>query len=225
MPFDGAVHLFGRAACSGDEHAAGHEQPASTSPQNLIMQALRARASIMFSGESGAAVASGIDGDAAVAEKPDYGLARAAIKIVDDLPDALFDPHAEHRPRRTGPRPGGQSCRSGPHHHPVAHPSPGGWAVEYRSRFGGRRQPPSPGLAMRSGRTPLGSCPPPPQPPSDATAAALTSPVGAAAACRSATSARRCSAAALLACARARCCGVTLLPLPSTASSTGGVVV
>ena len=53
------------------------------------MQALRARASIMFSGESGAAVASGIDGDAAVAEKPSYGLARAAIKIVDDLPDAL----------------------------------------------------------------------------------------------------------------------------------------
>ena len=50
--------------------------------QDLIKQAVRARASIMFSGKTGAPVPSGIKSDAATAEKPAYGLARAAIEVV-----------------------------------------------------------------------------------------------------------------------------------------------
>ena len=65
----------------------------------MIKAAVQARSKIMFSGESGAAVASGIKDDAATAERPTYGLVRAAIEVVfKELPDALFDPHAEHRP-------------------------------------------------------------------------------------------------------------------------------
>lgn len=48
----------------------------------------------MFSGKTRAAVASGIKDDAATAEKPTYGLVRAAIEVVfKELPDALFDQH------------------------------------------------------------------------------------------------------------------------------------
>ena len=54
------------------------------------MQALRARASIMFSGESGAAVASGIDGDAAVAEKPAAGISDR-VEAAQPLDPPPFD--------------------------------------------------------------------------------------------------------------------------------------
>ena len=48
----------------------------------MIKAAVQARSKIMFSGESGAAVASGIKDDAATAERPTYGLVRAAIEVV-----------------------------------------------------------------------------------------------------------------------------------------------
>ena len=70
-----------------------------TSQQDQIRAALLARANIKFSGESGGVVASGIELDAATAEAPTFGHVRAAMDIVfNDLDDALFDPHAEHRP-------------------------------------------------------------------------------------------------------------------------------
>ena len=60
----------------------------------------------MFSGESGAAVASGIKDDAATAERPTYGLVRAAIEVVfKELPDALF-----HRPSVCVLRPHSVRC-------------------------------------------------------------------------------------------------------------------
>ena len=76
------MRSLGHAAGSVDEHGTGQEHPPSTSLQDLIKQALRARSNIMFSGKTGAAVASGIKDDAATAEKPTYGLARAAIDVV-----------------------------------------------------------------------------------------------------------------------------------------------
>ena len=66
----------------------GHAQPSSTSLYDLILQALRARAKVMYSGESGAVVAPGINDDAATAEKPTYGLVKAAMSVVfDELPE------------------------------------------------------------------------------------------------------------------------------------------
>ena len=82
-----------------EEVTTGQEEPRSTSLQDLIKAAVLARALIMFSGESGAALASGIKEDAATAEKPTFGLVRAALEVVfNDLDGALFDPHAAHRP-------------------------------------------------------------------------------------------------------------------------------
>ena len=53
----------------------------------------------MFSGETGNVVKSGIKDDAATAEKPTYGLVRAALEVVfNDMDDALFNQHAAHRP-------------------------------------------------------------------------------------------------------------------------------
>ena len=60
----------------------GQVQPRSTSLQDLIWAALLARGNIMFSGKSGAPVASGIKGDAATAVQPSYGLVCAAIEVV-----------------------------------------------------------------------------------------------------------------------------------------------
>ena len=73
--------------------------PASGSNYDLILEALKKRGGIMFEGKDGAAIRSGIDSDAASAEKPTYGLCRAAIYVVFNvLPDVLFDPLAQHRP-------------------------------------------------------------------------------------------------------------------------------
>ena len=57
----------------------GQVNPPSTSLQDLIFVALLARAHIMFSGKTGAPVASGIKGDAATAVTPSYGLVKAAL--------------------------------------------------------------------------------------------------------------------------------------------------
>ena len=78
------MHSFAHAAGRAEEVAAGHAQPSSTPLQDLILQALQARSKIMFSGESGAVIASGIKDDAATAEKPSYGLVKAAMSIVFD---------------------------------------------------------------------------------------------------------------------------------------------
>ena len=84
------MRSLGHAAGSVDEHGTGQEHPPSTSLQDLIKQALRARSNIMFSGKTGAAVASGTKDDAATAEKPTYGLARAAIDVVfKELPSSV----------------------------------------------------------------------------------------------------------------------------------------
>ena len=93
------MHFFANAAGPVEEESTGHEEPTSTSQQDLIQQALSARSNIMFSGESGAAVASGIKDDAATAEEPTYGLVKAALFVVFSLlPDSLFDQFAEQRP-------------------------------------------------------------------------------------------------------------------------------
>ena len=65
----------------------------------MIRAALVVRFDIMFSGNSGAVVKSGITSDAATADAPTYGLSRAAHEVVFDARhDTLFDQHAEHRP-------------------------------------------------------------------------------------------------------------------------------
>ena len=87
------------AAGSAGDLTTGQLHAESTSQQDMLRAALLARAKIKFSGQSGGVVASGIETDAATAEKPTYGHVRAAMDIVfNDLDDALFDPHAEHRP-------------------------------------------------------------------------------------------------------------------------------
>ena len=73
-------------------------EPGGASTQDLIEEALAARAAIKFSGESGAPVLSGITGDAAEAEGITYGLLRGCFNIVDKLPSELFNPHAAVRP-------------------------------------------------------------------------------------------------------------------------------
>ena len=73
-------------------------QPAGTSAQDLIEEALAARAKVKFSGESGAPVVSGIKDDAAAAEGLTYGLIRGCFNVVDKLPSDLFDQHAAVRP-------------------------------------------------------------------------------------------------------------------------------
>ena len=78
MRYQHAVPSFAHAAGPAEVESAGHAQPSSTSLYDLVLQALRARSKIMFSGESGAAVASGIKDDAATAEKPSYGRGRCA---------------------------------------------------------------------------------------------------------------------------------------------------
>ena len=73
--------------------------PASGSNYDLILEAFKKRGGIMFEGKDGAVIRSGIESDAASAEKPTYGLCRAAIHVVFNvLPDVLFDPLAQHHP-------------------------------------------------------------------------------------------------------------------------------
>ena len=71
----------------------------SGSNYDLILEALKTRGGIMFEGKNGAAIRSGVKSDAANAERPTYGLCRAAIYVVFNvLPGGLFDPLAQHRP-------------------------------------------------------------------------------------------------------------------------------
>jgi hypothetical protein len=59
------------------------------------------RADIMFSGQTGAPVISGIKADAATAEEPSYGLLHGAIDVVKNLSDVLFDGRPWQRPPAT----------------------------------------------------------------------------------------------------------------------------
>ena len=64
-------------------------------PAELAASALKERAAVMFSGNSGAPVASG---EAAAAKEPTLSLIRDAWTAIESLPAALFDKHAQHRP-------------------------------------------------------------------------------------------------------------------------------
>jgi len=91
-------HSFAPGAGSCTKDNQGQVQPAGTSAQDLIEEALAARAAVNFSGESGAPVMSGITGDIASAEGLTYGLIRGCFNVVEKLPRELFDPHAAVRP-------------------------------------------------------------------------------------------------------------------------------
>ena len=56
---------------------------------------LSQRAAVMFSGATGAVVPSGEGG---MTSAPSYALVRDVISVVEDLPPALFDRYAAHRP-------------------------------------------------------------------------------------------------------------------------------
>ena len=71
--------------------AGGPEEPPAAVPR----PELKRRADIMFSGVSGAVVASG---DGGITTAPTYGLVQDVISVVKELPPELFDPNAEHRP-------------------------------------------------------------------------------------------------------------------------------
>ena len=64
-------------------------------PAELAASALKERAAVMFSGNSGAPVASG---EAAAAKEPTFLLIRDAWTAIESLPAALFEKHAQHRP-------------------------------------------------------------------------------------------------------------------------------
>ena len=61
----------------------------------VLLNVLQRRASIMFSGSTGAVVASG---EGLATSAPSYGLVKGVISVVEALPSALFDRHAAHRP-------------------------------------------------------------------------------------------------------------------------------
>jgi hypothetical protein len=86
------------AAAAVDEQIAGHEVPdggPEEPPAAVPLPELKRRADFMYSGATGAAVASGAEG---VTTAPTYGLVQDVISVVKALPSALFDPQAEHRP-------------------------------------------------------------------------------------------------------------------------------
>ena len=76
----------------------GHDEPADGPeklPAEVPLAELKERGGIMLSGATGAVVASG-RGEVTMA--PSYGLARAVIGLMEDLPPELFDRWAAHRP-------------------------------------------------------------------------------------------------------------------------------
>ena len=73
----------------------GHSDGSEVPPAVVPLTMLRQRAAIMFSGATGAVVASG-EGEAT--SSPSFGLVRDVVSVVESLPAALFDRYAEHRP-------------------------------------------------------------------------------------------------------------------------------
>ena len=87
-------HSSGDAIITGGELGGGQDGPVGPAKEASAAP-LQARAAIMFSGATGAPVASG---EAACAQQPTRGLLRHAVAAVAKLPSALFDKDAEHRP-------------------------------------------------------------------------------------------------------------------------------
>ena len=90
--------LCGTATTPAGELAGRQDEPACLAKEasaGLTAAALQARAVLMFSGVTGAPVASG---EAASAQQATRGLLRDAVAAVDKLPSELFDKHAKHRP-------------------------------------------------------------------------------------------------------------------------------
>lgn len=83
------------APTSGSEQVEGHSDGSEVPPAVVPLTMLRQRAAIMFSGATGAVVASG-EGEATSASS--FGLVRDVVSVVESLPAALFDRYAEHRP-------------------------------------------------------------------------------------------------------------------------------
>ena len=73
----------------------GRGEAAEAPPAEVPLAELMRRANFMFSGVTGAVVASG---GTLATSAPTHGLIKDVIELVDDLPDALFDRRAEHRP-------------------------------------------------------------------------------------------------------------------------------
>ena len=82
-------------AGSADEDRAQPTDGLEQAPAQVGLPELRRRARMMFSGDTGGVVASG--GTAATSTATS-GLLEDVIKVVGELPRALFDPTAEHRP-------------------------------------------------------------------------------------------------------------------------------
>ena len=80
---------------SGGEQLEDHEEACEQPPAAVPKDLLQRRAKFMFSGETGAVVASG-EGEATSA--PSLQLMCDVIEVVESLPDELFDRHAAHRP-------------------------------------------------------------------------------------------------------------------------------
>ena len=91
--------MLGDAAGPDPDESSRQTQPESNVLQSPIRLALKARAMIMFSGESGAPISTGIKEDAATCKEPTYGLCQHAMDVIfNDLDGALFDQFAAHRP-------------------------------------------------------------------------------------------------------------------------------
>ena len=83
---------------AGSEQEVGHVGPCEGQeepPAAVAVAVLQRRACIMFSGATGAVVGSG---EGLATSAPSYGLMKDVVKVVEALPEALFDRHAEHRP-------------------------------------------------------------------------------------------------------------------------------
>ena len=80
--------FFGRDACAGVEQDEGHDMTKQQPPAQVPAAVLAERAENMFSGKSGAVVASG---DGAVTSAPSHQLILDVIDVVEGLPPELFD--------------------------------------------------------------------------------------------------------------------------------------
>ena len=95
-------HSSGDAIITGGELGGGQDGPVGPAKEASAAP-LQARAAIMFSGATGAPVASG---EAACAQQPTRGLLRHAVAAVAKLPSALFDKDAEGYDLRIHPSAG-----------------------------------------------------------------------------------------------------------------------
>ena len=86
---------LGRAATAGGDQVEGHDDSVEQLLEEVPADVHQQRSKIMFSGETGAVVASG---DGKVTNAPSRGLCRDVITTVDALPSELFDKHAKQRP-------------------------------------------------------------------------------------------------------------------------------